>query len=85
MKQTNANNFDEYHQELLMREQSARTQAEAANRMKDEFLTTLSHEMRTPLNSILGRGPLLRNHSLTESEAQKALEVIERNARSQSH
>jgi signal transduction histidine kinase len=85
MKQTNADNLNEFHQQLLMREQSARAQAEAANRIKDEFLTTLSHEMRTPLNSILGWVTLLRNQSLTESEAQKALEVIERNARSQSH
>ena len=85
MEQANVDNFDEFHQQLLVREQSARAQAEAANRIKDEFLATLSHEIRTPLNSILGWVTLLRNHSLTDSEVQRALEVIERNARSQSH
>lgn len=70
---------------MLASEQSARAQTEAANRIKDEFLSTLSHEIRTPLNSILGWVMLLRNHALSESEAQRALEVIERNARSQSH
>lgn len=85
MEQENVDNFDEFHQQLLVREQSARAQAEAANRIKDEFLATLSHEIRTPLNSILGWVTLLRNHSLTDSEVQRALEVIERNARSQSH
>ena len=85
MEQVSVDNFDEFHQQLLIREQSARAQAEAANRIKDEFLATLSHEIRTPLNSILGWVTLLRNHSLTDSEVQRALEVIERNARSQSH
>jgi CheY-like chemotaxis protein len=85
MEQTHVDNLDEFHQQLLVREQSARAQAEAANRIKDEFLATLSHEIRTPLNSILGWVTLLRNHSLTDSEVQRALEVIERNARSQSH
>ena len=85
MEQVSVDNFDEFHQQLLVREQSARAQAEAANRIKDEFLATLSHEIRTPLNSILGWVTLLRNHSLTDSEVQRALEVIERNARSQSH
>lgn len=69
----------------MMREQSIRAQAMAASRIKDEFLATLSHEIRTPLNSILGWVTLLRNNALSESEVQRALEVIERNARSQNH
>lgn len=85
MISTEVDNLDEWHRQLLIREQSARAQAEAANRMKDEFLATLSHEIRTPLNSILGWVSLLRNGALTGPEAQSALEIIERNARSQSH
>lgn len=85
MRQTNADNFDDLNGQSPASEQFARVQTEAANRIKDEFLATLSHEIRTPLNSILGWVTLLRNHALSEAEAQRALEVIERNARSQSH
>ncbi len=68
---------------LLQSEQSARQEAEATNRIKDEFLATLSHELRTPLNAILGWAHMLRVGQLQEEEASRALETIERNARSQ--
>lgn len=55
----------------------------AADRRKDEFLATLSHELRTPLNSILGWSQILKNHSLDEKEITRAIDTIERNARSQ--
>lgn len=67
----------------FIREQAARQQAEATNRMKDEFLATLSHELRTPLNSVLGWVQLLRTRSFDETTTIRALETIERNAKSQ--
>ncbi|MDT7781475.1 MAG: hypothetical protein QOC99_3987 [Acidobacteriota bacterium] len=69
---------------LLVREQQARSEAEAANRTKDEFLATLSHELRTPLTSILGWAHLLRSGRLPAGTIASALETIERNAKAQS-
>ncbi|EGK83486.1 hybrid sensor histidine kinase/response regulator [Microcoleus vaginatus PCC 9802] len=69
--------------ELLMREQIIRAEAEAANRAKDEFLSILSHELRTPLNAILGWSTMLRQKHLSEDKVARALETIERNAKSQ--
>jgi signal transduction histidine kinase len=68
---------------LLAGEREARAEAQAANVAKDEFLATLSHEMRTPLNAVLGWTRMLRSGQLSAERAQHALEVIERNARSQ--
>jgi PAS domain S-box-containing protein len=70
-------------EQLLAREQVAREQAEAANRIKDEFLTVVSHELRSPLNPILGWAKLLRSRQLDEQKTQHALEVIERNTQMQ--
>ncbi|MFB2982887.1 ATP-binding protein [Microseira sp. BLCC-F43] len=58
-------------------------EAQEANRMKDEFLAVLSHELRTPINAILGWAQLLRTRQLNEGTTAKALETIERNARTQ--
>ena len=67
----------------LEREQAARRELEAASRSKDEFVTTLSHELRTPLNAIFGWVQLLRAGALDETARAHALEVIERNTRTQ--
>lgn len=67
----------------VIREQTARQEAEAANRMKDEFLAVLSHELRTPLTSMLGWSKILRTKKLDEKATYRALEAIERNAISQ--
>jgi hypothetical protein len=67
----------------VIQEQAARQEAEAANRMKDEFLAILSHELRTPLNSMLGWARLLRTRKFDEATTARALETIERNAKSQ--
>ena len=58
-------------------------EAQEANRMKDEFLAVLSHELRTPINAILGWAQLLRTRQMDEATRAKALETIERNARTQ--
>jgi hypothetical protein len=68
---------------LLVRERDARQHAEEADRLKDEFLATLSHELRTPLTSILGWASMIRNGEVEGANALRALETIERNARSQ--
>jgi PAS domain S-box-containing protein len=67
----------------LLRERDARRHAEEADRLKDEFLATLSHELRTPLTSILGWASMIRNGEVEGNNASRAIETIERNARSQ--
>lgn len=70
-------------QQLLERERSAREEAERTNRIKDEFLSVLSHELRSPLNPILGWSKLLQTRKLDQSKTAKALATIERSAKVQ--
>ncbi|MCC5635545.1 PAS domain-containing protein [Nostoc sp. CHAB 5844] len=71
--------------QLLAQEQSAREAAETANRAKDEFLSILSHELRNPLNAMLGWANLLRTHQLDEATANQGLAAIENSAQAQAH
>ncbi|MGB7443780.1 MAG: PAS domain-containing protein [Coleofasciculaceae cyanobacterium] len=80
---TAAKQAEQEREQLLQREQAARAQAEAANRIKDEFLTVLSHELRSPLNPILGWTSLLRSRKFDQKGTERALEIIERNAQLQ--
>jgi signal transduction histidine kinase/ActR/RegA family two-component response regulator len=68
---------------LLSNEQAARRDAESANRAKDMFLATLSHEMRTPLNAIVGWLSILRMRRPSEAHLAEGLEVIERSTMTQ--
>jgi signal transduction histidine kinase len=71
-----------YRERMLTREHELRAEAETANRLKDEFLSTLSHELRTPLTAIIGWCYVLRQRQF-DSDITHALETIERNARAQ--
>ena len=68
---------------LLAGEREARGEAVEANRLKDEFLTALSHEMRTPLNAVLGWAHLLLSGRLADDRRGEALRAILRNAEAQ--
>jgi signal transduction histidine kinase/CheY-like chemotaxis protein len=75
--------LEEQRDELLTSERLARAVAERANRLKDEFLGTLSHELRSPLNSILLRTEVLRHRIDNREEVERGLLAIERNTRLQ--
>jgi PAS domain S-box-containing protein len=75
--------LEQQRQRVLEQEQVARTQAETANRIKDEFLAVLSHELRSPLNPILGWSKLLLGGRVDPTKTTLALQTIERNAKLQ--
>ena len=70
--------MSDYYANLLRLAEEQSRQADAANRLKDQFLTTLSHELRTPLNSVLGWARLLASGKLDAEQSTRAVQAIER-------
>ena len=70
-------------EDLLAGAERARAEAEAASQAKDAFLATISHELRTPLSPILAWSGMLRRGRLDGEKTGRALETIERAARTQ--
>jgi signal transduction histidine kinase/ActR/RegA family two-component response regulator len=68
-------------QDLADQADASRAEAETANRLKDEFLAIVSHELRSPLNAVLGWARLLSGGQLDASRSLKAIRTIERNAK----
>lgn len=69
--------------QLMISLQQQTEQAQQANRIKDEFLAVLSHELRSPLNPILGWAKILQTSQQDAAKTQYALKTIERNAKLQ--
>jgi PAS domain S-box-containing protein len=74
---------EEERERLASLERSARRSAEEANRLKDDFLATVSHELRNPLNSIVGWAGLLSSGKLNEQTSARAIDAITRAAQAQ--
>jgi PAS domain S-box-containing protein len=74
--------FAQERERLLAREREARDEAERQSSLKDEFLATLSHELRTPMNAILGWLSILESGKQVR-DLSSVLEVIARNAQIQ--
>jgi PAS domain S-box-containing protein len=74
--------IEQQRQQLLDRERVARGEAEQVSRMKDDFIAVLSHELRAPLNAIMGWTHVLQKRGGSE-ETLRGLAAIERNGHMQ--
>ena len=74
---------EDARESLLASERAARAEAERSNRLKEEFLATLSHELRNPLNAILGWATVLARKPELPEPVKRGLQAIERNSRFQ--
>jgi PAS domain S-box-containing protein len=75
--------FDLREREQAEQAHSALIAAEQASLAKDQFLAILSHELRSPLNAMLGWAQILLNDQQLNESARRAAQTIERNARTQ--
>lgn len=80
---TDRKRSEEFRAQLLKSEQEARAAAEETNRLKNEFIATLSHELRTPINAVLGWVQLMKRSGLNSADYHEGLRVIERGIRTQ--
>jgi PAS domain S-box-containing protein len=75
--------FDLREREQIEEAHAARVAAEQASTAKDQFLAILSHELRSPLNTMLGWAQILLNDGSLNERQQRAVQTIERSARTQ--
>jgi PAS domain S-box-containing protein len=80
---TERRRLEEERDQLLLRAQQARAEAEALNRAKDIFLATVSHELRTPLNAVFGWARLLQSAEMDEAGRARAVAAIVRGTAAQ--
>ena len=80
---TEQKRYEQDRESLLAAERRSRTDATAASGLKDEFLAALSHEMRTPLNAVLGWTHMLITNTVSQDRIEAALQTIFRNAEAQ--
>ena len=82
---TERKQLEDERQALLFCESAARAEAENLNQAKDQFLAALSHELRTPIQSVLMWTQMLRSRKLSDNDVRIGLSTIEQSVRNQSN